>query len=349
MRALLLRVLIPLLFFAFTAPTLAQAAPESAKKAVKKGKKGKKRVSKRRRRLSRRARRRRARRRAAKRAAARRAAKRAAKKGTPKKAAKKKDPRIAQAKAAFKAGRAAFTAKDWGEAIVQYKKAYEITKDGLVMGQVALAFEKAGDFKRALEAIQVYRSALPQSDRASVNEMVARYEKLVGDGKSKHLTLPGETPPPPPKPTVVAKKKPLVDPDKTADKPKKRGRFWTWVALGAAGALAVSALVVGLSAQSKFDEVNDSGCKPNCSDDDVDSIRARAIATDVLWGTALAAGITAGVLFFLEGRGGGSSESKKKDDDLKDLEEESDELVKSFKVTPLVGAGTYGLGADIRF
>jgi hypothetical protein len=107
--------------------------------------------------------------------------------------------------------------------------------------------------------------------------------------------------------------------------------------------------LVFLILQSKFDEVDDSGCKPNCSDDDVDSIRARAIATDVLWGTALAAGITAGVLFFLEGRGGGSDETKKKDDDLKDLEEESDELVKSFKVTPLVGAGTYGLGADIRF
>ncbi len=348
MRALLLRVLISLLFVAFTVPTTAAAGPKSAEKKVR-GKKGKKRVSKRKRR--RRRRRRRARRRRGRRkAAAKKVVPKKAAKEAAKKTAKKTDPRIAQAKAAFTAGRVAFSAKNWGEAIIQYKKAYEITKDGLVMGQVALAFEKAGDFKRALESIKVYRSALPQSDRASVNEMVVRYEKLVADGKSKHLTLPGETPPPPAKPpTVVAKKKPLVDPDKPIDKPKKRRRFWTWVALGAAGALAVSALVVGLSAQSKFDEVEDSGCKPNCSNDDVDSIRARAIATDVLWGTALAAGITAGVLFFLEGRGGSGDETKKKDDDLKDLEEESDELVKSFKVTPLVGVGTYGLGADIRF
>jgi len=354
MRALLLRVLIPLLLFAFVAPTNVEAAGSKsavAKKGTKKKRahRGRRKHTKR---LSRRARRRIARAKAkaarAKAKAARAKAKttRAKAKTTGTDAAKK--ARIAQAKRAFLAGRAAFSQKNWSEAVARYKEAYGITKDGLVMGQVALACEKAGDYERALKSIRVYRSALPQSDRGSVDGLVTKYEKLIANGKSKHLLLPGETPPAVaalPPPTVA--KDPDPNPYKVpTDEPqvKKRGRFWTWIVLGGAGALAVSALVVGLSAQSKFDELKDS-CGSNCSDDDVSSVRTRAVATDILWGTALAAGITAGVLFFVEGRGGGTE----KRDELKDIEEESDELVKSFKITPLVGAGTYGLGADIRF
>ena len=362
MRALLLRVLIPLLLFTFVAPTNVEAAGSKsavAKKGTKKKRahRGRRKHTKR---LSRRARRRIAR---AKAKAARAKAKAARAKAKTTRAKAKttgakakttgadaaKKARIAQAKRAFLAGRAAFSQKNWSEAVARYKEAYGITKDGLVMGQVALACEKAGDYERALKSIRVYRSALPQSDRRSVDGLVTKYEKLIADGKSKHLLLPGETPPavaalPPLK---VAKDPAPNNPYKVpTDEPqvKKRGRFWTWIVLGGAGALAVSALVVGLSAQSKFDELKDS-CGSNCSDDDVSSVRTRAVATDILWGTALAAGITAGVLFFVEGRGGGTE----KRDELKDIEEESDELVKSFKITPLVGAGTYGLGADIRF
>lgn len=347
MRAIILRALLPLLLFAFAAPNLAEAAPSDASAAVAKGKK-KVKKAKRARRLSRRERRRRARAAARKRRAAARAAKKAAraKKKAPVAAAKKVDPRMVEAKRAFIAGRTLFGEKKWAEAIVEYKKAYAITQDGLVMGQVALGFEKAGDYKRALESIRVYRSALPESDRASVDEMIQKYEKLIADGKSTHLTLAGETPPEPPRPVVAAPVTPPPPKKEPKVARKKKGRFWTWVVLGGAAALAVSALVVGLSAQSKFDELND-GCKPNCSSSDVDSVRTRAVATDILWGTALAAGITAGVLYFLEGRGSRSGSRKR--DDLKDVEEENDDLVKSFRVSPLVGAGTYGLGAEIRY
>lgn len=346
MRAIILRALLPLLLFAFAAPNLAEAAPgDDAKAAVTKGKKKVKKAKRRARRLSRRERRRRARAAARKKRAAARAAARAKKKA-PVAAAKKVDPRMLEAKRAFVAGRTLFGEKKWAEAIVEYKKAYAITNDGLVMGQVALGFEKAGDYKRALESIRVYRSALPESDRASVDEMIQKYEKLIADGKSTHLTLAGETPPEPPKPVVAAPVTPPPPKKEPKVARKKKGRFWTWVVLGGAAALAVSALVVGLSAQSKFDELND-GCKPNCASSDVDSVRTRAVATDILWGTALAAGITAGVLYFLEGRG--SSSGSRKRDDLKDVEEENDDLVKSFRVSPLVGAGTYGLGAEIRY
>jgi len=52
----------------------------------------------------------------------------------------------------------------YADAIVEFKKAYEITKDGLVMGQIAEAFAKAGDYESSLER---WRSIAPPCRRAS--------------------------------------------------------------------------------------------------------------------------------------------------------------------------------------
>ena len=79
-------------------------------------------------------------------------------------AAQKKDKAaMAAAKAAFKAGRGFFNEKKYGEAVVSFKKAYEITQDGRVMGQVAMTCEKAGDYECALNAIKIYRDSLPKA------------------------------------------------------------------------------------------------------------------------------------------------------------------------------------------
>jgi hypothetical protein len=267
---------------------------------------------------------------------------------------------IKAAKRAFRAGQQALKKEAFGDAIVEFKKAYEITKDGVVMGQVAIAFEKAGDYERALEAIKVYRDALPQSDRGSVDEMISRYGKMIAAGKSKHLTLPGETPPPPPKPEVTPKPQPVEkvaqkEPKKTAPMTlKRRKRFWTWIAAGGAGVLAVSAVIMGLAAQSKYDDLDSScGKTRSCTDDQVDSVKTRAIATDILMASAIAAGVTATVLYFLEGKGASAgSMDDEGEKGLGDDEEEDGDLVrvlKGVKMAPLVGGGTVGAGAVFRF
>ena len=261
---------------------------------------------------------------------------------------------IGAAKQAFKAGQEFMKMERYADAVVEFRKAYSITQDGLVMGQVALAYEKGGDYEAALGSIRKYREALPASDRASVDPLIAKYEKLIKEGKSKPLVLPGDkvqpvigavgattagddgaTPPPP------------------AEEKESKGRLWTWVAAGTAAALGISALVVGLSAQSKYDELNDrcgSDAAGVCAQSDVDSVNTRAIVTDVLWTTALAAGITAVVLFFVEGSGSGEkSSSSDIDDQIEEEEEEEDELVQDIRLAPLAGAGTVGLGALLRF
>jgi len=249
-------------------------------------------------------------------------------------------PDFAAAKRHFKAGQEFLQMDRYADAIVEFKKAYEITKDGLVMGQVAEAFAKAGDFEAALDALKVYRGALPEGERSAADELKKEYEKAVKDGRSKKLVLPSEQPKVQPKDETPA-------PTKPEEKTRRKGRLWTWIAAGTAGALALSALIVGLNAQSKFDDLNNT-CKPACPDSEVDSVRSRAIAADVMWGLAGAAAVTSVVLFFLEGRSAAAASEQKAPGEDGGGDEETVSKRK-IRFTPVVGVGTYGMGAQVRF
>jgi hypothetical protein len=86
------------------------------------------------------------------------------------------------------------------------------------------------------------------------------------------------------------------------------GRKWTWVAAGSAVVLAGGAAIAGLAMRSKFDEL-DKKCGSSagadysgCSDSDISAVDLRKNTANVLWGLSAAAVVTAGVLFFVEGR-----------------------------------------------
>jgi hypothetical protein len=259
-------------------------------------------------------------------------------------------PDIAAAKKHFKSGQALMQMERWGGAIEEFKKAHEITKDGLVMGQVGQAYEKAGDYEGAKEAYTIYRNALPAGDRASAAALIKKCDKMIREGRTKKLVLPSEA-----AATAKTVKTPAGAGDipPTTPEPVDEGggrsyRLYTWIAAGAAGALALSALIVGLNAQSKFDELSDT-CKPACSDSDVDSVKTRALITDVLWGTAAAAAATAVVLYFVEGRTLRSEPESPGKKYYEEEEEEEEDFVHRLQISPVMGQGTYGLGARLSF
>ena len=296
-------------------------------------------------------------------------------------AQKKDKAAMAEAKAQFKAGRGFFKEKKFGEAVEAFTKAYQITGDGLVMGQVAKTYEQAGDYEAALKSITVYRDSLPKRKQGAADKLIAKYKRLIKEGKSKKLVLPTEAKPVEAKPVeadpveakpveakpeeakpVEAKPveaKPVEAKPEEAKpeeaKPEGEGegeevaeeeiekpkRFYTWIAAGSAAALALSGLVVGLNAQSKYDELMDrcAGVGNGCTESEVDSVKTRAMVADVLFGVAGAAAITAGVLYFLEGRSS----------DEEQAEQKSTSLRKRIRVSPVAGQGTYGLSGTIKF
>ena len=87
------------------------------------------------------------------------------------------------------------------------------------------------------------------------------------------------------------------------------GRTWTWVATGSAVVFAGGAAAAGVMMHSKFNALdqscgrssgeNYSGCKPS----DLGAVDTWKNTANVLWGLSAAAALTAGVLFYVEGRG----------------------------------------------
>jgi hypothetical protein len=105
---------------------------------------------------------------------------------------------------------------------------------------------------------------------------------------------------------VQADNKPAPTPPKAQEGVRGR-RVWTWVAGGSAVVFAGTAVIFGVSMQSKFDSLNKScGSASNsstaCTQSDIDSVLLRRNLANVSWGLAAAAAATAGVLFFVEGR-----------------------------------------------
>ena len=95
----------------------------------------------------------------------------------------------------------------------------------------------------------------------------------------------------------------------SADRAWLLGRTWTWVATGSAVILAGGATTAGLMMRSKFNAMdqrcgrssgeNYTGCKSS----DLAAIDTWKNTANVLWGLSAAAAVTAGVLFYVEGRG----------------------------------------------
>jgi tetratricopeptide (TPR) repeat protein len=257
-------------------------------------------------------------------------------------------PDLAEAKRAFKAGQELLQMDRFADAVVEFRKAYEITKDGLVMGQIAVAFEKAGDYEAALDAVKTYRDALPESDRGPAEELIKRYEKMISQGRSKKLALPTDAQPQPAVDPAAVQPKGDAQAGKGSGKVGK-GRFWTWIAAGSAGALAVGALVVGLNAQSKYDDL-ETRCAPNCAASEVDSVRTRATVADVLWGLTAAAAVTAGVLFFLEQpRERGERPAEPAEPAEEEERDDEEEIARRIRFAPIFGSGGFGLGAELRY
>ena len=87
------------------------------------------------------------------------------------------------------------------------------------------------------------------------------------------------------------------------------GRTWTWVATGSAAIFAGGAIGAGLMMHSKFNAMDQSCGRssgenyPGCKSSDLAAIDTWKNTANVLWGLSAAAVLTAGVLFYVEGRG----------------------------------------------
>ena len=88
------------------------------------------------------------------------------------------------------------------------------------------------------------------------------------------------------------------------------GRKWyVWATAGGTVLFATSAIVAGLAAKSRFNDLQNScgATTAGCSESQIDGVKSRVALTDVLWVLAGASAVATGVSFYVDSRDAGMS------------------------------------------
>ena len=191
----------------------------------------------------------------------------------------------------FEAGSSYYREGDYQTALREYQTAYRFAPRPALLYNIAQCWDRLGDKEQTVAYLRRYLEAEPAAeDRPAVERWIANLQRALEDARRPPPPAPSAAPP-----SVSATAPPPSPPDSA-------GRFYTWIAAGTAVALGAAGLTFGLLARSRYDDLHD-GCgatTEGCAAKDVDGVRGRALAANVLLGASAAALATAGVLWFLE-------------------------------------------------
>jgi tetratricopeptide (TPR) repeat protein len=208
-----------------------------------------------------------------------------------------------EAKQMYEEGKARFDAGAYEEAIVAFTKAYNATGEPNLLFNLAACAERLGDAERAIAYYRVYLEEVPDAEDADA--VKARVKLLETEGipaQKEPEPAPEPAHEPAPEPEQVEKRlgppPPDVDPrEYYAKKPEKKRIIWPPVVIGLGGFVLAGGITTAILAKKEYTGLENS-CKPNCSDDDIGTAKALAIASDVQIFTGGAA-VIAGVVWLV--------------------------------------------------
>jgi tetratricopeptide (TPR) repeat protein len=159
-------------------------------------------------------------------------------------------PDYAAAKRHFLAGKAEFAQRNYVRAAEEFQAAFEITKDPVVLFNIGESYEKAGLSEEAVRAYEGYLAGVPSApDRDTVESKITALKRGAGPSAP-----PADTKRPPadgPSADVAA---PHRSSEGEADD-GSRLRTAGWIGIGLVAALATTAGMLALSAQSREDDI----------------------------------------------------------------------------------------------
>jgi tetratricopeptide (TPR) repeat protein len=245
---------------------------------------------------------------------------------------------VAQARQAQDAGRL-------GEAVDAYKRAYELSGDASLLFQLGEVSRQLGQDVAALRFYRSYIARDPRGKYREAAERAVRVLEL-GSSRSEPpavqsppapvpaapvrpalMAAPVAAPPAPPVPAPAAPAAPtgsalapaprseIRQVDLRADVTSTPGgppetplpRWLPWAGVGATVALAAGAVVTGLQANHRYDQLRAScGRTPEgCSPSDISDVKSRALTANVLWAAAGVGAVATGVIVFVNAREAG--------------------------------------------
>jgi len=157
------------------------------------------------------------------------------------------ESRVEEAKALFTAGRAAFDAGRFADALRHFEQAYEVSQRPALLYNIGLAHDRLRSDEKALAAFEAYLAALPEApNRAEVETRAQALRDAIA--RDSETAAPVPTPA-----ETAAAGQPVAassatgTPKDSAGKPSILTRWWFWTIVGvvAAGAITTGVLVAG--------------------------------------------------------------------------------------------------------
>ena len=220
---------------------------------------------------------------------------------------------------------------EYRDALAEFKAAHVAKPDSAFLYNIAQCHRQLGDLDQALVMYKRYLVATPKAaNRAEVEKRISDLEaelasgnvtKSAGgtrDGAAATASAPrfvaGTSMPGAGAQAYDTGRPPGLEPatttattstDASAGSPVSASgsslRTMRWVGVGVSLALVGAAIGTGLSASSKYDDLKTTcgNTAVGCDKGQIDSVKTRALATNVLWGLAGVAAVGTGIMFYL--------------------------------------------------
>lgn len=231
---------------------------------------------------------------------------------------------VTQARQAYDAGRLL-------EAIEGYKRAYELSGDLTLLFRLGEVSREVG---QDVAALRFYRTYLARDPRGQHREAAERAVSDLERKTTKPAPLPAPAQPPvvtgpvvrpvavlpapvtpPSSPPPASPVLPAVDlrAQSAADPAPRSGpplpRWLPWAGVGATLALGAGAVVTGLGASHRYDELRGSCGRTveGCAQSDIDQVKSRALTANLLWAATGVGAVATGVVVYVNAREAGFS------------------------------------------
>jgi len=237
------------------------------------------------------------------------------------------DDKRALAKKHFDEGAALYTQGSYQEAILAWEKAYELSEEPLIFENMANAYERLGQLKKAREHLALWREAASAAERPLLDKRLANLDGRIAKRARAEALVP--------------------DDEKKKKKKKRKGSSRSSVSVpgivltSIGGAAVVAGVIVGtVGSSQRPDEsevcgsLDDRSLCQESAREDIDAGNTLAMVGDLVW---IAGSITAAVgvvLIITYDPGGGPTEVG---------------IPNTLRLAPRVAQGGGGLTLEGRF
>lgn len=218
------------------------------------------------------------------------------------------DAELGRAKELFDNGKGLYSEGSYSAAIAAFRQAYALSGDPVLLYNIALAHDRAGDFESALEYLGYYRAFAPESERAALAEKEdsLRKRRLRAQNEAAESAEQEDAVESDESTSDTVEEPPTRADEPTDTVPAKKQKIFTvpvWIAtgvsvvgLGVGAGLGVVALGRSRDADALCMQADGGTVCPQTAESDAESARRMGIGADVALGVGAVAGVVAIVL-----------------------------------------------------